>query len=231
MALTIISRAGWGAKPAESVTPWNPASLLGICQHWFGSPKAASTHAGCDDLLRSVQRSHQAGEFNDIAYNFGVCPHGSVYELRGWNRQTGANGTNEANRTLLAIVYMAGVGDPLTPAGKESLIALYAEAFRRGVGVKAVGHGSVAPTGTDCPGAQLRNFLSSGVWRPAPPSPKIKFVLMDGEGKQLAESMAVDGSTATLRRKRLAAFLNNQVAAIDKELGQDKDAVLRRRKV
>jgi hypothetical protein len=230
MAVTIISRAGWGAKPAESVTPWNPAELLGICQHWFGSPKAAATHAGCDDLLRSVQRSHQAGEFNDIAYNFGVCPHGSVYELRGWNRQTGANGTNDANKTLLAIVYMAGVGDPLTNAGKESLIALYAEAFRRGVGVKAVGHGSVAPTGTDCPGAQLRNFLSSGVWRPAPPVQKVRWRVTDAEGKNLTTEMAaiVPGPDEYEAVKR---WLITKNKAIVDGARRDGDVALKRRKV
>ena len=178
--------------------------------------------------LRSVQRTHQAGEFNDIAYNFGVCPHGSVYELRGWNRQTGANGTTRRTRRCWRS-YMAGTGDPLSQTrGRRPDCALYNEAFRRGVAIKAVGHGSVAPRD----GLPARSSATSWrrVWRPAPPSTKIKFVLMDGEGKQLAESMAVDGATATLRRKRLAAFLNNQVATIDKELGQDKDASRRRRR-
>jgi hypothetical protein len=212
MAITIISRAGWGAKPAESVTPWNPASLLGICQHWFGSPKASAAHAGCDDLLRAVQRTHQAGEFNDIAYNFGVCPHGSVYELRGWNRQTGANGDDTANKTLLAVVYMAGVGDALTPNARDSLIALYNMAFAKGVGVKAVGHGTI--TGSECPGAPLRNFLASGVWRPKPPAPdKWRYVVTNAEGKQIATPTAafVAGPDEYDRVKRYLMLKNKAI--------------------
>jgi len=82
--MRLTDRSDWGAGPPESSpTPWDVKQLDGICQHWFGSPKAADTHAGCDDLLRSVQRTHQAGEYNDIAYNIGVCPHGEAYELRG----------------------------------------------------------------------------------------------------------------------------------------------------
>lgn len=165
-----ISRQGWGAKPPKSRTPWNVSALEGVCQHWFGSPRAASSHAGCASLLRSVQASHMApGGLgvpqggSDIAYNFGVCPHGTAYTLRGWDTQTGANGTTDANRKFIAFVYMSGTGDPLTDAAKKTFQALYAEAFQRGVGKKAIGHGSI--TGSECPGSALRAWLASGAWK------------------------------------------------------------------
>jgi hypothetical protein len=104
----IISRREWGAKPAESVTPWNPNDLFGVTVHWFGIPAAAPRHELCDDLVRSVQRAHQGGEFNDIAYNHLFCPHGFAYEGRGFDRQTGANGTTSANRHYAAVCYMGG---------------------------------------------------------------------------------------------------------------------------
>lgn len=200
--MQIEGRDAWGAKPPESVTPWDPSKLEGICQHWFGSPKAAATHAGCDDLLRSVQRTHQAGEYSDIAYNFGVCPHGVAYELRGWNVQTGANGTTEANRNFIAFVYMAGTGDPLTVKGKAALEALYAEAFKRGVGVKAITHGSI--TGSACPGPAVKAWLASGAWKPKPA--KVKFELTTGEGKVLDDSVAAETDRAA-QEERLAKFL------------------------
>jgi hypothetical protein len=230
MALTIISRAGWGAAPPESRTPWNPANLEGICQHWFGSPRAAANHTGCDDLLRSVQRSHMAGEFSDIAYNHGVCPHGSVFELRGWNTQTGANGNQDLNTRFYAIVYMAGVGDPLTPAARTALIALYNEAFRRGVGVKAVGHGAVAPSGTDCPGAQLRNFLASGAWRPVPPKPKVRYILMDGDGKQIG-SPSTSFVPGKDEKTVLTAWFGRRASDALRELRADGDIGIRRDKL
>ena len=228
MSVTIISRAGWGAKPPESVTPWNVSALEGICQHWFGSPKAAATHAGCDDLLRGVQRTHQAGEFNDIAYNFGVCPHGTVYELRGWNRQTGANGTNEANKTLLAVVYMAGVGDALTPQARDALIALYDMAFKKGVGVKAVGHGTI--TGSECPGPAVRNFLASGVWRPLPPTPdKVRWVVTNAEGKEIATPTAAFVPDSG-EYERVGRYLMLKRKAIVDGARKDGDVALKRRK-
>lgn len=104
----IISRDEWGAKPAEAVTPWDPNELFGVVVHWFGIPPAASRHDRCDDLVRSVQASHQAGEFNDIAYNHLFCPHGYAYEGRGFDRQTGANGTKWANRHYAAVCFMGG---------------------------------------------------------------------------------------------------------------------------
>jgi hypothetical protein len=230
MALSITSRSGWGAAAPKSRTPWNVANLEGICQHWFGSPRAAFTHAGCDDLLRAVQRNHQAGEFSDIAYNIGVCPHGSMYELRGWHVQTGANGNADLNRRFLAVVYMAGVGDPLTPKGRDALIRVYAEAFRLGVGVKAVGHGAVAPSGTDCPGAQLRNFLASGAWKPVPPKPKVRYLLMDGEGKQMGSpstsfTPGKDEADVVLR------WLGRRKVTWLKELRADGDIGIRRDKL
>jgi hypothetical protein len=106
--LRIIPRSEWNALPPKSVTPWHPANLIGVTVHWFGVPAAADRHDLCDDLLRSVQKAHQAGEFVDIAYNHLVCPHGFAYEGRGFDRETGANGTRYANRNYAAVCYMAG---------------------------------------------------------------------------------------------------------------------------
>ena len=229
MALTLISRSGWGAAPPESRTPWDVSKLEGICLHWFGSPRAASSHAGCDDLLRSVQRSHMAGEFSDIAYNIGVCPHGSRYELRGWNIQTGANGNADLNRRFLAVVYMAGVGDGLTPAGRDGLIAVFREAFLRGVGEKAAGHGQLTGS-TECPGPQLRNFLASGVWRPVPPKPKVRYLLMDGDGKQIG-SPSTSFVPGKDEKTVLTAWFNRRAADALRELRADGDIGIQRRKV
>lgn len=222
--MVIAGRAVWGAKPPkEPLTPWNVANLEGICQHWFGSPKAAATHSGCDDLLRSVQSSHQAGEYDDIAYNFGVCPHGVAYELRGWNFRTGANGTSDANSKFLAIVYMAGTGDPLTLKGRETLEALYAEAFKRGVDVKAITHGSI--TGSACPGPAVKAWLASGAWKPKPEPTWIRFRILTGEGKTLAETGKL-GSKPETQAARLAAFLSNpdNVKKMLGDFDHDRDA-------
>lgn len=226
--MQMTDRSDWGALPPESPpTPWDVSKLDGICQHWFGIPKAASSHAGCDDLLRSVQKTHQAGDYNDIAYNLGVCPHGTVYELRGWHVRTGANGTTDANSRFLAVVYMAGEGDPLTAKGRTALEAVYAEAFKKGVAVKAITHGSI--TGSACPGPAVKKWLAPGAWKPEKPKPQIRFVLNDGEGNELAHSAAANVGWKP-EQERLGLFLDNVKGKILRELRDDRDAVLRREK-
>ncbi len=166
--MEIVDRAGWGALPAESITKSDPKTLKGVVVHWFGIPKAASTHLNCPVLLRSVQRSHQAGEFSDIAYNHGVCPHGVVYELRGFYRQTGANGTSASNRDYGAVVYMAGEGDIPTAAGIQSLKWIIGEWRRLGAGREVLPHGKI--TGSKCPGPELSLWIERGGYEyPATP--------------------------------------------------------------
>lgn len=173
---TIINRAGWGAAAARSRTLLDPARLDGVTIHWFGSPKAAATHAGCDDLLRAVQRAHMApGGLGvpqggaDIGYNHGCCPHGRLYELRGFGVKTGANGSSEGNSRHAAIVYMAGVGDPLTEDAKIGLNYLIAEWRARGAGQEVSPHRRW--TGSTCPGPDLIAWLNTGrpTDTPAPP--------------------------------------------------------------
>lgn len=157
------TRAQWGARPPESVALKPVEALRGVTVHWFGSPSAASTHGGCSALLRSVQRSHQAGEFNDIAYNWGVCPHGEIYQLRGFGVKTGANGTSYSNENYAAVVYMAGTGDRLTQAGKRGLSSVIREYHRRGAGRDVKPHGYW--TGSACPGPDVRAWIAANGWK------------------------------------------------------------------
>lgn len=160
----MVSREGWGAAPPNSaLIPWNPKDLDGIVFHWFGVPGAASTHAGCDDLLRSVQSTHKGDGYIDIAYNIGVCPHGEQYELRGYWRKSGANGTTDANNRFLSIVYMAGTGDGLTEAGKKGLRAAAQKGFKLGIKEEAKLHQNFVQTG--CPGPAVTRWVRSGGWK------------------------------------------------------------------
>lgn len=165
---TIVPRNGWAALPAKSYTTWRPDGLRGIVVHWFGKPRAAADHTDCPALLRAVQRAHQAGEFSDIAYNHAVCPHGVIYELRGFDRQTGANGDREHNRAYAAVVYMAGEGDTPTEIGKQSLRWIIRQWRSRGAGPLVIPHGQI--TGSACPGPELALWIERGGYEyPAEP--------------------------------------------------------------
>jgi hypothetical protein len=165
--MEIQPRSAWGAVPPDRRTLVKPSDLEGVTVHWFGSPKAAASHAGCDDLLRGVQKGHMApgglgvpDGGSDIGYNHAVCPHGTVYELRGFGVKTGANGTAEGNAKHCAIVYMAGVGDPFTEAGKVGLNFLISEWRKRGAGTAVSPHARW--TGSSCPGPDILAWLKAG---------------------------------------------------------------------
>lgn len=157
--MKIVKRSEWGALAARSYLASDPKTLEGVVVHWFGSPRAAHNHKDCPALLRSVQRGHQAGEFNDIAYGHCVCPHGIVYEGRGFYRRTGANGTGLANLRYGSVVVMMGEGDKLTGEAKNAVAETIREYRRLGAGPKVLRHGEI--TGSACPGPELSAWVKA----------------------------------------------------------------------
>ena len=138
----IISRAEWGARPPRApLTRWNISLLHGVTIHHFASPRSASRPAGSAALMQRVQRAHQAGEFFDIAYNFCFDRFGQIFEARGWQWQSGGNGTTDANRNYLAFCYMGHSDlDGFPEAAQDACGQLLREAFRRGVDRVVVPH-------------------------------------------------------------------------------------------
>ncbi len=166
-----VTRAQWGARPAESVTPIDPARLAGVTVHWYGSPTAVAREADVPAQLRAVQRAHQLGEFNDIAYNFVVSPWGRIYEGRGFRRQTGANGTTFANRNYAAVVVAIGSGDRASAAAKAAVARVVAGYRALGCGRDVKPHGYW--TGSTCPGPDLRAWIAARGFENAPtPAPE-----------------------------------------------------------
>ena len=155
-----VSRSEWLALRPESVTPFDPSLLEGVVVHWWGIPAAPQRHQDCPKVLRGVQRTHLAGEFNDIAYGMLACPHGTVYEGRGFHVQTGANGNRDANRRYGSVCAMIGEGDKPTPELLRALAGTIGEFRRLGAGRKVLPHGVI--TGSACPGPDLRKWVDAG---------------------------------------------------------------------
>ncbi|MBA3488724.1 MAG: DUF1906 domain-containing protein, partial [Longispora sp.] len=103
MSVTINKRATWAqyvsadkrihaaADPAPSRNSnWNPVG--GVFVHYRGSnPLFATdytTEVDCLKDIASVYEKHTDGEDfdGDIGYNFLICPHGNIYEGRGYQR-------------------------------------------------------------------------------------------------------------------------------------------------
>lgn len=104
--------------------------------------------------------------WSDIAYNFLACPHGYVFEGRGLNRRSAANGDYASNTSWYAVQCMWGsrsgsVTEQLFVAGRDAID--YCRSAGR-AGILLRGHRDFK--GTDCPGDQLYAWLRRGAPRP-----------------------------------------------------------------
>lgn len=131
----------------------------------------AFTHDKCAGKVRSIQAYHMDNKgWADIAYNFVVCPHGYVFEGRGWGKRSAANGTNICNDVYHAVCYLGGEGDPFTDQAKTGFNACRAEWARRyGRSPAVVPHSACLSTA--CPGNVIRQWIASGMGGGVAPAP------------------------------------------------------------
>lgn len=178
----LISRAEAGLLPPRRVTPNPYAEMLTLHylgpSPWGGADQSsgaafASTtdHARCATLWRGIQQYHYRPGTNaaDVFYNSAACPHGYRLEGRGPGVLTGANGTVEGNRRSHAVLYLAGVGDPVTDA---AMVAMHDEAAPERFGLPILrDHSRWKPTG--CAGDHVRAWIAAGCPDPGalPPPP------------------------------------------------------------
>lgn len=152
-------------------------STYGSTAHWEGPEMGLFPHAQCAAKWRAIQRFHMAAVsaggrgWSDVAYNFGVCPHGYVLEGRGFGIKSGANGTNSGNATAHAVCYLSGQGDPFTPEAALAFRAIF-EAIDDGfAGPNRNCHRDWKPTA--CPGDDICSWVHAGQPIPDPePTPE-----------------------------------------------------------
>lgn len=204
--MQLITRAQWGARPRGdgSVTPFTPR---GVAVHYEGEGWAWPwAHSTCDDKVRQIQAYHMDGRgWSDIAYNFLACPHGYVFEGRGLNRRSSANGTWDANTWWYAVQCMWGTRSGSVP---ELLLSAARDAIdycraKGGAGQELRGHRDLHST--DCPGDQLYAWTHRGAPRPAittpgdvKPPPSTKDIIDMATQAEVAEAVS-DGIRAYMR--------------------------------
>lgn len=163
MAIKLITRNEWGARArrAGAATPFDPR---GVTIHWEGAGWTAPwDHSTCDNKVRSIQAFHMDSRgWSDIAYNFLACPHGYVYEGRGLNRRSAANGSYTTNTYWYAIQCMWGTKSGSVP---DELLNGCRDAIdycrtKGGAGPLVNGHRD--HKSTDCPGDQIYAWLKGG---------------------------------------------------------------------
>jgi hypothetical protein len=166
--MQIVTRAQWGARPPRSRST---ISAGNVAIHHSGSPtEAKAGHAECAGVVRAIQRYHQDGRgWSDIAYNFLVCPHGVVFEGRGYGVRSAAQGTNDGNARYHAVCVL---GHDATEQAMAAVREIIGEIRARYEGTDVKPHSAFKAT--SCPGDQIRAWLAAGMpvgAEPAPPPP------------------------------------------------------------
>lgn len=183
-----LAQAGLGAMSGRSTSingdqgttfhhggpsPWSGGSIDRSSPAAFA---ASTPHARCVSIWRAWDAFHRSKGWAGIAYNYGACPHGFVFEGRGAGYRSAAQGTNAGNATSHAVCTIMGEGDPLTDACKQA--ALDARQFCRAHpkrGANDVVHKHKDWRSTACPGDPVGAWVDNGAPAPglvwAPPDP------------------------------------------------------------
>jgi hypothetical protein len=118
----------------------------------------------------SIQLYHLNTGYADIAYHWGVCQHGVIFEGRPLNAQSAAQ--REGNKYRVAIVYMGGHLTPFTEAGKRAVAWLINNR-------PSIPHADEPSCATSCAGTTINpwvrqaRYLNQPAPVPAPaPAPK-----------------------------------------------------------
>lgn len=165
--MKFVSRSQWGARPPTgNYSSINSTVTTG---HWEGPHMGSFPHDSCATKVRGIQAYHMdQNGWTDIAYNGLACPHGYVFEGRGPQHRSAANGTDYANGTSAVICYIGGEGDPFTPEGQQ--------AMSDGAGWLGdpMFKGHRDWYNTACPGDVIYGWITSGAHVPEPPKPQPK---------------------------------------------------------
>lgn len=160
------NRAAWRARRPVYVNKGNLNQKS--TGHWNGPTvrvggRTTWSHDKCPALVRGIQNFHMDGRgWSDIAYNFVVCPHGDIFEGRGYNVRNGANGTNHGNATSHAIMWLSGQGNPFSEGEKRGFRECAQLVSRQThAPFSAIGHRD--HKSTECPGAERYNWIRQGM--------------------------------------------------------------------
>lgn len=166
----LITRAEWGARAARSWTAID--AQYGSTGHWEGPEMGWPwDHSSCYTKVRGIQAFHMDSRgWVDIAYSAIACGHGYLFEGRGPNKRTAANGTNTGNNTAYAVCYLGGERDGFTSEGERAMLAGFNWLQRTGAaGIRRNGHRDWKST--QCPGDEIYLWIHSGQQIDPPPTP------------------------------------------------------------
>jgi hypothetical protein len=160
------STFGWPATAAG----YAPCKT-GLVVHYDGSNQglAKKPHDKCREYWRNTRRFHMSSArgWLDIGYSFAVCPHGYVFEGRGWQRSQAAQ--PGGNTTWTSCTFMSGPDE--APTEKQITAFKELRAWLRGKGLGSAVRGHRDFISTSCPGGKLYTLVKDGSLKGAPSRP------------------------------------------------------------
>lgn len=152
----IISRQQWRARAPRGTTAFSGTGDPAI--HWNGPAtqlNVNSSQGAEESFMRGTQNFHMDSRgWNDFAYNYAVAPSGRIYEGRGRNNRSAANGSTAENVARLAIFLMVGEGQDIERPLIEAVNWLLHDLGFDDV----VGHRDIRAT--ECPGDHIYSMLA-----------------------------------------------------------------------
>jgi len=159
--MKIISRELWGANPPKTKFS-KLGEVKGLVIHWSAYPKALTVNEEMAQV-KQIQALHQNDRnWNDIAYNFCVGDSGNLYEARGMDNRSAAQGGNTRseinynNKHYYAVCWLGG-SNPNDQPSKEAVLAV--KELWKEVGGELKPHSSFKQT--DCPGNAWRKWIEA----------------------------------------------------------------------
>lgn len=156
---------GWPTHPNVPKANTNK----GMVAHYDGSDQglAKKAHTACIAYWQRTRVMHiSSRQWTDIGYAFGVCPHGNIFEGRGFGYQQAAQvqqggGLPDGNSRWVSCTFMSGPKEVPTDAQLCAWHRLRAWLMdAHGVGTAVHGHLNFSET--DCPGGTLYRLVTDG---------------------------------------------------------------------
>lgn len=185
---------GWPSSANVSSAPCKN----GMVAHYDGSNQnlAGKGHSACISYWKNTRRFHMNSRgWSDIGYSYGVCPHGEVFEGRGFGKSQAAQ--PGGNSTWTSCTFMSGPSESPTQKQLQGWWELRAYLRKKGLGSAVQGHQYFIST--SCPGSRIMTLVKNGTLKKAitgtsPTPPPVSSGTPKWPGRYITQPPVMTGS-------------------------------------